>query len=160
VTHDQTEALALSDRIAIMEAGVVQQQGSPEELYQQPSTTFTRDFIGNTLLFTGAVTQSLAAGRFQVAVDTAGSCVLSGRASGGPTIASGSAVALAVRPEDIDIGPADAGRPDQALEATVMTSLFMGDRFDFQVDVPGQGQRVVSGHTSMPLERGTKVYLR
>jgi iron(III) transport system ATP-binding protein len=161
VTHDQTEALALSDRIAIMQGGVIQQQGSPEELYQQPSTAFTRDFIGSTLLFTGTLTEAMPADRFCVAVDTLGSCVLTAHTYGGTTIANGSAVSLAVRPENVDVTAAEGeARPDNSIEATVVTSLFMGDRLDHQVDVPGQGRRVVSGHTSMPFERGTKVYLR
>jgi iron(III) transport system ATP-binding protein len=161
VTHDQTEALALSDRIAIMEAGVIQQQGSPAELYQQPSTKFTRDFIGSTLLFTGTVTESVASGRFTTSVSTAGNCHVPGRAYGDAHISAGEDVQIAVRPEDIDILPAEAAaRPENALEGTLVTALFMGDRFDYQVDVAGQGRRVVPGHLSVPFERGMRVFLR
>ncbi|HKE64465.1 MAG TPA: ABC transporter ATP-binding protein [Micromonosporaceae bacterium] len=160
VTHDQTEALALSDKIAIMDGGVVQQQGTPAELYQQPSTKFTRDFIGNTLLFTGTVTETITSGTFRTSVTTAGSCVIAGRAYGDAAIATGEDVQIAVRPEDIEIVPADgATRPANALEGTLVTALFMGDRFDYQVDVAGQGRRVVPGHLSVPFERGMSVFL-
>jgi ABC-type Fe3+/spermidine/putrescine transport system ATPase subunit len=161
VTHDQTEALALSDKIAIMQGGVIQQQGTPAELYQQPATKFTRDFIGNTLLFTGTVTESITSGKFRTTVTTDGTCVVAARAYGDASVASGEDVQVAVRPEDIDIVPAEgAVRPDNALEGNLVTALFMGDRFDYQVDVAGQGRRVVPGHLSVPFERGMRVYLR
>jgi iron(III) transport system ATP-binding protein len=161
VTHDQTEALALSDRIAIMQAGVILQQGTPAELYQQPSTKFTRDFIGSTLLFTGAVVEAIGTGRFRASVAGSGACHVVGRTYGEAPISTGEDVQIAVRPEDIDIVPAETGAHlDNALEGTLVTALFMGERFDYQVDIPGQGRRVVPGHTSMPFERGTRVFLR
>src|SRR5205809_7233800 len=55
VTHDQIEALSLSNRIALMNFGIVQQQGNPRMLYEQPANEFVRDFIGRTLLFKGKV---------------------------------------------------------------------------------------------------------
>ena len=55
VTHDQIEALSLSNRIALMNFGVVQQQGDPRLLYEKPANEFVRDFVGRTLLFKGKV---------------------------------------------------------------------------------------------------------
>src|SRR5262249_57628073 len=55
VTHDQIEALSLSNRIALMNFGVVQQQGDPRLLYEKPVNEFVRDFVGRTLLFNGTV---------------------------------------------------------------------------------------------------------
>ncbi len=66
VTHDQVEALSLSDRIAIMSGGIVQQQGSPQTLYNEPVNDFTRDFVGKTLLFKGRIVTKDSSGQVSV----------------------------------------------------------------------------------------------
>ena len=62
VTHDQEEALTMSDRIAVMHSGGVEQLGTPEELYERPTTRFVADFIGTTNLLTGAVERRIRRG--------------------------------------------------------------------------------------------------
>jgi iron(III) transport system ATP-binding protein len=79
VTHDQIEALSLSNRIALMNFGVVQQQGSPRALYEEPANEFVRDFLGRTLLFKGKVQSSNPSGRMAIAIEGAPDCVVFGR---------------------------------------------------------------------------------
>src|SRR5438132_9317502 len=106
VTHDQIEALSLSNRIAIMNSGVVQQQGDPRLLYEQPANEFVRDFIGRTLLFKGKVQSSNPAGQLAVAVNGAPDCIVFARTYTPGGIAGGESVYVAVRPEDVEILPA------------------------------------------------------
>ena len=68
VTHDQVEALSLSNRIALMNFGVVQQQGDPRLLYEEPANEFVRDFVGRTLLFKGKVHTSNPSGQMAIAL--------------------------------------------------------------------------------------------
>ncbi|MGH8677036.1 MAG: ABC transporter ATP-binding protein, partial [Burkholderiales bacterium] len=99
VTHDQIEALSLSNRIALMNFGVVQQQGSPRLLYEQPVNEFVRDFVGRTLLFKGKVQTSNPSGQMAIAVAGAPDCVVFGRTYNPGGIKSGESVYIAVRPE-------------------------------------------------------------
>ena len=118
VTHDQIEALSLSDRIAIMKFGVLEQVGTPEEVYYYPATPFVRDFLGKTFLLPGKV--SAIAGQ-QVNVEVQGvaaaplilpqSKVIS--TNGTPAIGQG--VMIAIRPEQVSIlGTTSDGRPIQS----------------------------------------------
>jgi len=93
ITHDQSEALAMSDRIAVMSAGVVQQVGAPRDLYDNPQTPFVASFVGETNAVAGRIAQ-IADG---FAVIETGAGRLRGRA--GPGLASGQAATLYVRPE-------------------------------------------------------------
>jgi len=79
VTHDQIEALSLSNHIALMNFGVVQQQGSPQMLYETPKNEFVRDFLGKTLLFKGRVQSSNPEGQVAVALEGASNCMTSTR---------------------------------------------------------------------------------
>jgi ABC-type Fe3+/spermidine/putrescine transport system ATPase subunit len=79
VTHDQVEALSLSDRVALMNAGVVQQQGSPHMLYEEPANEFVRHLVGKTLLFKGRVETANPAGPMAIKVNGAPDCVIFGR---------------------------------------------------------------------------------
>ena len=77
VTHDQEEALTMSDRIAVMHAGRVEQLGTPEELYERPATRFVADFIGTTNLLSGSV-ESTAGGTAIVRLEGGDACVVAG----------------------------------------------------------------------------------
>ncbi|MBN1668170.1 MAG: ABC transporter ATP-binding protein [Anaerolineales bacterium] len=103
VTHDQEEALTMSDRIAVMNEGVVQQVGSPRDIYEHPTNRFVADFIGETNFISGRVTR---ANRL-VCVDIGGVEVLSD--SQGREFKPGQAVTLTVRPEKINLYPYGQG---------------------------------------------------
>ena len=106
VTHDQIEALSLSNRIALMNFGVVQQQGDPRLLYEKPVNEFVRDFVGRTLLFKGTVQSSNPSGQLGIALEGAQDCVVFGRTYDPDSIKTGSSVYIGVRPEDVEIHPA------------------------------------------------------
>ena len=101
VTHDQIEALSLSNRIALMNFGVVQRQGDPRLLYEEPVNEFVRDFVGRTLLFKGKVQTSNPSG--QMAIALAGArrlhCILTLLQS--RRIKTGKSVFIRIRPEDV-----------------------------------------------------------
>ncbi len=110
VTHDQHEALTMSDRIAVMNGGRILQIGTPEEIYERPAARFVADFIGETNLLPATRT---AAGRYRLAtgieIDAAGD-------------AASTEVTLAIRPERVVISNADAGE----LRGTVAEAVYEG----------------------------------
>ena len=124
VTHDQEEALTMSDRIAVMHAGKVEQLGTPEELYERPSSRFVADFIGSTNLLRGQVEGEgwvrLSSGDVaHVAHD------------GLPT---GTEVEISVRPEAIAlVPPSSVG----AIKATVEQAAYLGTTISYQLRTEG-----------------------
>ncbi len=138
VTHDQEEALTLSDRIAVMRAGQVEQLGSPEELYDRPRNRFVAGFIGTTNILDGEV------------VSVGGDCSVirlsTGELCPGPSNvpAAGRPVELAVRPEAIDLRAATDGKgaaEDGALRGRVEQSAYLGTGISYIVRTAG-GQLV------------------
>jgi ABC-type Fe3+/spermidine/putrescine transport system ATPase subunit len=161
VTHDQIEALSLSNRIALMNFGVVQQQGDPRLLYEQPVNEFVRDFVGKTLLFKGTVQSSNPSGQMAIALEGAPDCVVFGRSYNPGGIKSGESVYIAVRPEDVEILPAlGAETPSGMIGGTVQAALFVGERIEYQVEVDGQGLILIYGERHSPVEEGVKVSLK
>ena len=161
VTHDQIEALSLSNRIALMSVGVVQQQGPPRLLYEQPANEFVRDFVGRTLLFKGRVQSGNPAGQMAIALDGAPDCVLFGRTYNSGGVKSGGSVYIAIRPEDVEILPALAAQaPSGMIAGTARATLFVGERIEYQVEVDGQRDVVIYGERHSPVEEGSKVWLK
>ena len=161
VTHDQVEALSLSNRIAVMNSGVVQQQNTPRLLYEEPANEFVRDFLGKTVLFRGKVQSSNPAGQMAIALDGARDCVVFGRSYDADRISSGQSVCIAVRPEDVEILPAVGSEvPSGMIGGRAETALFVGERIEYQVEVNGQGPIMIYGERHNPIEEGSKVWLR
>ncbi len=161
VTHDQIEALSLSNRIALMNFGEVQQQGEPRMLYEEPANEFVRDFVGKTVLFKGAVKTSNPSGQVAVAVEGAPDCVVFGRAYDPDGLKEGQEVFIAIRPEDVELTPAtDSTTPAGSVSGRVETALFTGERIEYQVDVDGQGTIQVYGERHNPAEEGGRVWLK
>ena len=161
VTHDQIEALSLSNRIALMNFGVVQQQGSPRLLYEQPANEFVRDFVGRTLLFKGKVQSSNPSGQMAIALEGAPDCVVFGRSYNPGVIKKAELVYIAVRPEDVEILPAlGSEAPSGMIGGTVQAVLFIGERIEYQVEVDGQATVVIYGERHNPVEEGGKVWLK
>ena len=135
VTHDQEEALALSDRIAVMNGGRVEQLGSPEELYDRPATRFVADFIGTTNLLAGTL-ESVSTTGAVVRLEGGERC-LSGPARAGV----GAAVELVIRPEAMTLAPDDgsprAEGPARELRGHVLQSAYLGTSVSHRVRTDG-----------------------
>jgi len=161
VTHDQIEALSLSNRIALMNFGMVQQQGEPRVLYESPVNEFVRDFVGRTVLFKGQVQSSNPSGQIAIAIAGGRDCVVFGRSYNPDGIKNGDPVFIAVRPEDVEIQPAlSATMPSGISAGTVKTTLFVGERVEYQVEVDDQGLMMVYGERHQPIDEGRRVWLK
>ena len=161
VTHDQIEALSLSNRIALMKFGVVQQQGDPRLLYEEPVNEFVRDFVGRTLLFKGNVQTSNPSGQMAIALAGARDCVVFGRCYNPGGMKSGESAYIGVRPEDVEIQPAlDAEAPSGMIGGKAQAALFVGERIEYQVEVDGQGVIMIYGERHKPVDEGSKVWLK
>lgn len=130
VTHDQTEALTMSDRIAVFDQGVVQQCASPDQLYERPSNAFVADFIGENNHLAGTVLQRN--NDYTELQLSDGSRV---KALTGDCPEAGAACVLAVRPENLFIA-SDKVALDNRINATFITQLYVGDfiRYFFQLE--------------------------
>ncbi|GAC1315100.1 MAG: ABC transporter ATP-binding protein [Chloroflexota bacterium] len=127
VTHDQVEALSVSDRIAVMRLGRIEQLGTPHELYQQPATVHVRDFVGRMLVVRGTVIRLGPSGG--VVVGISGVEVMCHEASA--DLQPGAACELAVRPEHVVVRVAKAARGGtSALAGRIDALLFVGDHYD------------------------------
>ncbi len=143
VTHDQAEAMALSDRLAVMSGGRIAQVGRPAEIYRQPASRFVADFIGQ-MNFLAATVIGTEPGSARVAIDGYECRVenpsgLSGR------------VSLAVRPEDLDLssGP--------GLPARVEVRSFLGNIVEYRVRLAGGATVRVQASPSAPYDEGATV---
>ena len=151
VTHDQLEALTLSDKIAVMRDGLIVQLGGPKDIYDDPNSRFTAEFIGTTNLLEGTVTSR--DGSVMRVETPQGTLVCAALDS----LAPGDRAAVAVRPANIGVS---ASRPDadNALEGVVENVVFLGDSHDCRVDVGGALIRAFV-HASQPVGRGDRVHL-
>ena len=129
VTHDQGEALTISDRIMVMNKGRVEQTGTPQELYSDPGSLFVADFIGQANIIPGAV---LSAGGGTVSVSLAGVTVPV-RAVKNASFAPGTAAAVVVRPENLL--PSEG----EGIAGKVLTATFLGGRMEYEVALEGGG---------------------
>jgi len=135
VTHDQEEALALSDRVAILNHGRLVQQGAPAALYEQPRTRFVADFLGKSNFLQGIVREA-AAGRIGLSV---GSARLSqALAEDGPRPVLGSAALLSLRPEKIALLAEGESAENEAL-GRITTWSYLGAGFSLVVETPDLG---------------------
>ena len=161
VTHDQIEALSLSNRIALMNFGVVQQQGDPRLLYEEPVNEFVRDFVGRTLLFKGTVQTANPSGQMAIALAGARDCIVFGRSYNPGGVKAGESVYIGVRPEDVEIRPAlGSEAPAGMIGGKAQTALFVGERIEYQVEVDGQGVIMIYGERHEPVDEGSKVWLK
>ena len=133
VTHDQTEALSLSSRIAVMESGKAVQVGEPKALYESPEQAFVRDFLGKLFTLKGVVESVSGSGEVRVAV-SGQQKVISGQVDSPEQMSSGLNVVLAVRPEDIRAIDSADDTPN-CVEGRIDALLFVGDHYECYLDV-------------------------
>jgi iron(III) transport system ATP-binding protein len=136
VTHDQEEALAVSDRIIVMTNARIAQEGTPHELYEAPANTFVADFIGDANLLDVAIT-SVVDGRAEVALGPARLSLPSRGLAVGP-------VKIAIRPQSLLVQRSGA---DNALPGTVRKSSYLGSHVDLVVATPVGELFVISPHS-------------
>ena len=134
VTHDQEEALSLSDRIAVMRGGKIEQIGTPSQIYEQPKTPFVADFIGDTNLFEGRVEQG-DYNSLQVVTDSGLKMIVDWRSSGIPTPPHpNQEVVISIRPEKIHLSlyPATG---DNCFEGRLKHVMYMGTHVHYVVEL-------------------------
>jgi putative spermidine/putrescine transport system ATP-binding protein len=142
VTHDQEEALTMSDRIAVFNKGRIEQIGTPEELYDRPATRFVASFIGDTNLVEGRVL-GVAGGICEIEIAT-------GRiaASARTPLEAGAAVFVAVRPERVVLAPVQAA--GGGLEGVIIEQVFLGTSRKYVVRLADGTELVVLRPISDP----------
>jgi putative spermidine/putrescine transport system ATP-binding protein len=139
VTHDQSEALTLSDRIAVFSDGRIQQIDTPEVLYEAPTNAFVATFVGENNKLPGAVVG--ADDRYAVIRLDGGQTVKASRRDCG---GAGSRAVVTVRPEHLRlVADGDAGGSETILEAHVEDVVFHGDHMRLKLQVPGGGELLV-----------------
>ena len=153
VTHDQEEALTMSDRIAVMDEGVLQQVGSPEEIYEQPASAFVAGFIGISNLLPGQVEDHgvrLRTGQLiPAAVDA--------------SLAAGDPVLVCVRPEKLRLGRKADGQA--TVEGTIVETVYLGTSTQYLVELAPEVRlvaiesNVTTAKRQNRLARGSKLSL-
>ena len=128
VTHDQEEAMTMSDRIAVMDRGVIVQTGSPAEIYEAPETRYVADFIGSINLLEGKV---VASGDGRVTLDGADGQIVGALRSGAPP--PGETCWFAIRPEKVHVSRTRPDDAQNALEGEVWDIAYLGDMTIFNV---------------------------
>ena len=161
VTHDQEEALVMSDRIAIFSAGRIEQLGSGEDLYDRPASLFVADFIGESNILRGRYEADGGEGGWMTRDD--GRWRVGSAAAARAELASGTAAALVVRPERVRIvDGAVAVDGLNVVEATVDEVLYLGPDTKYQLAL-GNGQRMAVREpregSGRALQRGDQVRL-
>jgi iron(III) transport system ATP-binding protein len=154
VTHDQGEALAISDQIAVMHAGKLIEVGAPHQLYSRPKRRFTATFLGLTNLIEGKVVE-LTGDSQPGKIETKRGIFTFIPA---PGLVKGQAAILSIRPEHIEVMKQKPQVTQNVLEGTVKEAIFMGDAYHCQIAVGDMILRVHT-HPFISMNPGDKVYL-
>lgn len=153
VTHDQIEALSMSNVIAVMNAGVIVQEGAPRDIYLQPKTKFVANFIGSTNQMAGQVTKLEGNGTATVRTDDGEiSCsILDG-------LTAGSNVVVVVRPESLNLHLQKPAGLANVIEGKIGAAMFLGEYVDCTVEL---GKNILQTHQRYTLQvrRGDPVWL-
>jgi iron(III) transport system ATP-binding protein len=157
VTHDQSEALAISDRIAVMENGLIKQIGSPKDIYERPTSEFVANFIGTTNLLRGLLKSDADAGSVGLIETRLGPLTCSFTAD----VAASPAVGVVIRPENVVIEPAGgsvAGTlPDtNCCEGTVVSETYLGEIVEYETRI-GEETILVRIKPGKPIAPGDAV---
>ena len=138
VTHDQEEAMTISDRIAVMNRGRIEQLGRPEEVYERPATVFVAEFLGASNLLEGTF-RGISEGWGWVELAGGGKV----RVPAEPARTSGQRLRIGVRPEKINVHAAGRPAPQEdanVIPATLTSAVFTGVSYQYFFETPGHGQ--------------------
>jgi putative spermidine/putrescine transport system ATP-binding protein len=156
VTHDQSEALTMSDRIAVFNKGKIEQIGTPRQVYDEPATRFVAEFIGETNLIDATVEVVEAT---STAIRLEGGEIV--RIAGADGLAAGEAVSLSLRPERLSLTEGarnGISLPANAISAVVTDSVYQGDHLRVQLAGPGNASYVMRlDRRSSEPQRGAQV---
>ncbi len=143
VTHDQEEALSMSDRICIMREGQIIQSGSPRELYDEPVNKYVADFVGKTNFFSGEVVD-VSGPRISVKTES-GQVFVGNQSKSAPALAIKSKASVAVRPEMISICTAEQTikSTNVTIQGQVMNRIFLGEHSEYLIATEGYGAVMV-----------------
>lgn len=155
VTHDQTEAMTLSDRIAVIQRGRFEQVGSPAEVYEAPATAFVAEFLGRTVSLEGRIAKN--GSRCRVDLASNGGRFMLGKDRGN-LFNDGEQVCVLTRPEDIEILPGGELESNQ-LVAKIRQADYLGDHFEYHVQTAGS-TFVLPANKKQRYLVGTEVRLR
>jgi len=143
VTHDQDEALSLSDRIVVMNEGSVLQAGTPEDIYHRPATRFVAEFLGHCNVLAARAVTATSSGSTEL--------LLEGNAKPitvpGEDLAAGDEVQLAVRPEAVELTEHQPAAGENTYPAEVRTVSFLGDHYLYELDAGGLALTVTSARS-------------
>lgn len=154
VTHDQKEALAIGERVALMYEGKLVQVGTPEALYRQPESAFAAEFIAHANLMPGRVTARQGAraevetklGKLLVDLHTA-------------QVSEGTPVTLGIRPDQVRLLPASTGAEPNQLPARMRETSFLGESSEHLVEIGGETLRVVASPARLHVEERLTIQL-
>ncbi|MBW2442968.1 MAG: ABC transporter ATP-binding protein, partial [Deltaproteobacteria bacterium] len=157
VTHDQAEAMVISDRIAVMESGNVVQIGTAHEIYEKPANKFVADFIGTMNFMSGDVVEVLPdAGGVHVRTEVSDKILCT--ASGHTALSAGEKVYASIRPEDVEIFTDPPQTRENLLKGTIAHKAYLGNFLYFFVSVNDTMIMVQVPH-HLPQEEGQELYL-
>jgi iron(III) transport system ATP-binding protein len=156
VTHDQAEAMVISDRIVVMEKGNIVQSGSPHEIYEKPASRFVADFIGAMNFIPGDVVEVLP-GANEVFVRTEFSDKLLCTATGSYVATSGQKVYASIRPEDVEVFTEMPQSVENLFKGIIANKAYLGNFLFLFIDIKGTTIRVQAPHQLMR-EEGDEIY--
>src|SRR5579859_7606731 len=133
VTHDQDEALSLSDRIVVMNAGQILQAGSPEDIYHRPQTRFVAEFLGHCNILDARAVAATSASTTELVLRANGNRIT----VSGENLAAGDQVQLAVRPEAITLEGLHDAAGENSYPAELRAVSFLGDHYRYELDLDG-----------------------
>ena len=157
VTHDQAEAMVISDRVAVMESGDVVQIGTPQQIYKKPANRFVADFIGTMNFMAGEVVQVLG-DTDTVHVRTEFSDKLLCNTSGISATKPGAKVYASIRPEDVEVFTEPPEAKENLFKGTIVHKAYLGNFLYFFVNINETMIRVQVPH-HLPQEEGQALYV-
>ena len=157
VTHDQAEAMVISDRIAVMDSGNVVQVGTPQEIYEKPANRFVADFIGTMNFMPGEIVQVLQETESVYVSTELSEKMLCKTPSIGATT-PGKKVYASIRPEDVEVFTEPPEARENLFKGSIAHKAYLGNFLYFFVSVDGNMIRVQVPH-HLPQEEGQELYL-
>jgi iron(III) transport system ATP-binding protein len=133
VTHDQDEALSLSDRIVVMNGGSVLQVGGPEDIYHRPATRFVAEFLGHCNVLAARAVAATSSDTTELLFHANGKPIT----VFGEALAAGDQVQLAVRPEAVELAGHESAAGQNTYRAEMRTISFLGDHYLYELDIDG-----------------------